>query len=585
MKKHWLWGVLLILGLGGCEDRVRSDKGGAVPDLRGVWDFILLPGFGPAKEYAVTVERPGGSGTALVSISGPLTSDTTVVTAESALNVGECGVTMTFGDTTGFYLAAGDRWNIRVVNGSPDPPTAGNTVDSVVGAVTAGGRDGCAAAICQGSALGSAVPQAGRGITGQSQGSQWLSVRLAQSGSEVSGYVAEQHALSLYLGTVLLSSPPLTLPPLLNPGEFVTISFRRRAAADGEAGDFFRVMVVNGPDLSDAEYLYGPAMTGGDTVVNFSFTALTSEVRVDFVTGLSGTGEVVEVDEVKVTAGGAPVFQENFEAGPGSDCGPSGINFLRWEPRNPEWAAGRLCVSAAEALAGDYSMRWEGGSSRRISGFIITASSLGDLGELMGGLGGLLGGISALSGLFLETWETQWTNFLTTFSVASPASGGLAGTFRGESRDHACVEIGELTAVRHQTRQTDLSTADWILRIEGKGINCSPAPLSGNTIAFGDTLSTASGDTIRLLQVGTAFIASENPLDNFGNVYRLSGQAGGSLLTINLVDPAGRANAVGLGRLAGDRVEGVLTGRLLFDSGRLCELAEDATFRVLLVGK
>lgn len=586
MKKYFLLLVILLAWCEGCQDAVNSSGGNSYPNLRGVWDFTLIPTAAGDKTYTVTVERSGGSGAALVSIAGPLFADTARVSAGAPLPVGPCGVEVTFGDTAGWGLVAGDNWRIAVIGGNPGLPIPGDTVDSTVGAVTAGGQDTCASKICDGSALGSALPQASRGLGGAGVNSEWLSVPITQSGGQLTATVPELHALSLYLGTVELAGPPpIVLPPLIAVGDLVTLSFRRRVAGNGGSGDFFRVMVLNGPDLLDAEYRHGAGVSAGDTVLNFSFTALSPEVRVDFVAGLSGFGGNAQIDDLKVTNPGGTVFLEGFDAGPDAGCGPLGLNAPRLETRSPVWSVGRLCVSANHALAGTYSLRWDGGSRHSFSGSLLTQSSLSGMASLLGGLGGFLGGSSALSGLFASAWEPDLTYFLTTFSAAAPSAGAMVGTFKGESHNHDCVEMGDFAATLHLNHQTDLADADWVMRMEGSANHCDPPLASGDTIMFGDTLSTLTGDTIRMIQIGGSFLAAEDPTDNYGNTVTVRGQVSGNLLMVSLADPAGTYQAAGLGVISGSDIQGALTGRLRFDGGRVCELYRGSSFRVKRVGK
>jgi hypothetical protein len=452
----WLVVAAMILW-SGCDDSSNRDSGG-LPILAGVWDMILIPAQPPDGEYTIVVEKSGGSGAAEVSITGPMSSNTATVVAGGSVALGSCGVWIAFGGTPepGLFLAAGNDWRVLVSDGAPAQPVVGDTAGLSVSAVVSGGADDCGGPLCSGSALASALP-APAGAGGSDQGRQWLSVRLVQSGANVSASVAEQHVLSLDLATL--------------PDDTVTVNFRRQVEADGDDGDFFRVIAVSGPSTPDAEYLWGDSLPAGDTTTTLTFESASAQARIDFIAGLSEQGEYALVDDVQVSSAALGlIFSGGFEAGPAPDCGPGGAP---WSVREPAWTVGRLCVSANGALSGTYSARWEGGSFRNLSGSILTSASLSGLGSFMGGgVGGLLGGadVSSLAGVFMEAWEPVWTNYLTVFSVAEQSAGNLVGTFKGESSTHDCVEAGELVGSIHVTQVVDVSASPWIMRIDRPGL-------------------------------------------------------------------------------------------------------------------
>ncbi|HUT55109.1 MAG TPA: hypothetical protein VM658_17100 [bacterium] len=586
MKKTG-WLLLAAVLLAGCDTASTSSSGAARPDVGGTYDVTLLPALGPVSLYTVAVEQGGGSGAAMVSITGPSIADTVAVTAGASVDLGTCGLWMVFGNIPGFNLAAGDNWRINVVEGFPGQPIAGDSVASTVAYVAAGGLDTCVAAPCDGSVLASAVPPgagppggAGRGWAG----GQWLSVRLSQTGANLAAVVPEEHVLSLDLGDVIVPTTTFLLPALVAPGDTVTITFRRRIVADGQNGDFFRAVAVNGAQSLDAQYLFGASVNSGDTVVSLTYTSLSPFARLDFIVGLSDQGEEFILDNVMVsTVSGGVKLVEDFEAGPGGSCGPAGINAELWSVRDPAWSVGGMCVSAQDALAGNYSAVWRGGSYRRLTGSVlIGGSSSSTLSELLGGGGSLA---DAIPGIFMEAWEPVWSGYFTSFAAAAQSPGMLAGTFRGESQNHDCVEHGELTATVHHQFETDLSSRYWVMRIQGQAINCTPALLVGNTIAFGDTLSTPAGDTISMLQIGQILAGVDTPIDDYGNVYGIGGLVAGTLVTLNLNNPLLGASAAGIGVVGADMIQGALAGSLAFDAGRVCDLAGGSTFTVRLVDK
>jgi hypothetical protein len=574
MKKHVLL-ILAALLAAGC-DPTGTTSSTSIPYVAGVYDVTLVPSAPPSQSYIVTVERGGISGNNQVSVSGPLSMEIVTVNAGSSVDLGTCGLWILFGNTTGFNLVAGDNWLVNVVNGRPGTPVPGDTVDSTVGRVSSGGQDSCAAPLCDGSALASAVP------SGQGAGGQWLSVRLSQTAANLSAMVAEQHILSLNLGLVTIPTPPFFLPALTSPGDTVTLTFRRRMIADGVSGDFFRAVAASGIQSLDAEYLFGASVASADTTVTFNFISGSSSSRVDFIVGLSDQGEEFILDSVKVlNVSTGNSLTEGFESGPGVGCGPSGPNAVRWTVRGPVWEVGSLCVSVSGALAGTYSAHWRGGSYRQVSGSVLASTEASSsLSSLLGGGDG--GDLANISGQFLEAWEPVWSGYFTSFFTAEQTAGNLVGTFKGESLNHACVEEGQLTASLHRTLETDLSSRLWIMRLEGAAAYCQPRLVSGDTIAFGDTLGTAAGDTIQMMQIGQV-LRGETVIDNYTNNYSLNGTVSGSLVTISLRNAATNASASSIGVINNDVIQGSLTGSLVFDSGRVCRLSSDSSLTVHLV--
>jgi len=459
--------------------------------------------------------------------------------------------------------------------------------------------------LCDGSAVASGVPGPARGVIPDIRpGGVWLSTRLSQNAAALSGTFAEQQVLSLYLGTVV---QPGSTSSLIAPGDSVTITYGRGISADGANGDIFRVLVVNRNRLTDVEFIESPSSLSSNTTVSFTFTALSPEIRVDFIGGLSSLAESIALDRIAVwTSSGGTVLNEGFEAGPAVDCGPSGANADRLELRRPGWSIGSLCVSTSGALAGTYSLRWSGGSYHNINGSILIETSMSGIPGMDGGLGGgfgggdvggipsgevlspweLLGLLSAgqaftASNIFMETWEPTWTHYFTSMLMVGQGQDNLNGTFRGESENHSCIESGNVAGSRHSGTIADLESQLWVMRISGEANGCSPALVSGNTITFGDTLTTATGDTISVIQIGESF-ASEEVLSTAYANYNMSGVAGGQLVSFVINETGNAATAAGIGFIFGDVLQGNLDGELVFTGGRVCALAE-ASFEVTFV--
>jgi hypothetical protein len=593
--KKWI-GLIAVAALlaAGCNDTGRdsgSSGSGSMPSLQGVWDFVLAPAAGSAKSYTITVDTGGGSNDARVLITGPQTSLLATVAAGNQINVGACGVWIKFGlIAEGITLVAGDSWTLTVTNGAPGTPvpTLGNA--STVSSVSAGGTDGCATACANpdGSSQASTLPFPSQlGIPAGLAGSgQWYSVVLSQNGPSLTGAVPEEHVLSLNLGRSI--SPPFSA--LVSPGEIVTLSYSRRVNAGISAADFLRVILTNGADTPDVEYLVGPDFQAADTVqtVSYTFTVKSNLAAVDFIFGLAATGEEISLDDIKVTtASGTVRFNDGFESGATVACGPRDP---RWSVRSSAWRIGSACVARGTPIAGSFSFRVTGGSQHRITASIINASSAGSLASLLGSAGmGLLGSTAGYSGILMEAWEPDVTYFLTSLALADSGLGSLAGTYKGEARTGPCIESGEVTATRHTAIQTDVSSQAWLIHLNGSANNCIPPLAAGNTVEFGDTLTVSGGETITVAQFGQVYFAgSPIPIrDNFNHGYTLTGAVAGALTTFSLAELSGAATATAVGAVSATQIQGALTGTLAFDnvSGhpRVCELASDARFQVTLV--
>jgi len=456
------------------------------------------------------------------------------------------------GDGGGGGVVVGGVWNFAL---TPDPPGA---------------------PVCDGSALGSAVPFSVVGVaSGFNLGGEWLSVSLTQYQSSVTAIVAEQHVTSAHV----IANP---IAPEFVYGDTITVTYRRQVSADGANGDQFRVVAVNGPHNQDVEYLTGAAVNSADSAMALTFTAASPILRIDFIACLSQVGESAVVDDLIVTndSTGAVLLTDNFETGPGIDCKP--LNPLV-EGRSPAWAMGTLCVSGTGALSGANSLRWDGGSYRNVNGAILTTGDLGGMADMLGLGSGVLTGM--LGGLNFSAVEPT-THYYTSFAAVAEGQGVLIGSFRGEPPAHDCVETGVLQAFLHRAEETDVSSRYWQLTITGSGINCVPA--AGTDIAFNQTPSVAPGETTTVIQSGPLFLAG-GPLgmlvDDYGNNYTMLGGAYGSMVTFTLVDPGVTATAIGVGTIAGTLIQGTLAGTLIFDAGRVCELSNDSAFTVTLVDR
>ncbi len=440
---------------------------------------------------------------------------------------------------------------------------------------------------CAGSSFACSMPLApGQGPTGFYLGGRTLSVRLLQEGPRLFAEVPEEHLLSLSLGPAQLGLPPSLLDPLLSEGDSVTLTFEREIFADGEGGDFFRVMVVTAEERFDADYVFGQGVAEEETAsVSVTFTAPSSRVSVGFLAGLSSPGEFAALDEVSVSIASGQVLYEDFESGPAADCSPGGTNAERWSVSAPGWRTGNFCVSPLVPIEGLYSARWTGGSYRKVSGSVLSSAVSSDLSAF---LGGGFQGASNLSGIFMEAWEPQNTQFFTSFSGARRELGVLVGTFRGESKNHDCVEGGTFIMTSQGVEFSDLSDYYWVMTIEGEAGSCQPALAHANTIEFMETVTTSTGNTINMVQEGPVLTADEEAYLSSGVAYQMGGVVYGDQAALVMAGVSGLTGAIGNGTIQDSTIQGPLTGLLTFEydgENHTCILGGQSGFSVELLDK
>ncbi len=546
-----------------CDDKGSGDRLG-YSDLSGVWDFIFSERVESPGTFTVSVETGGGSGTAKASITGPLWFDTVTVFAGTSIDLGGCGAKVSFGDTPGFNLVAGDAWTIAFTGSVPGDPVPVGAVLSTVGLVQSSGFHLCQSGSCDGSVLAGAVNGPSLGLEmNMGQNGYLYSVDIEQSSNSISAVIPEQHALSLYL-----------TQPVIGVGDTITLSYRRSVSADGDGGDFFRVIAQNGADNLDLEYLRGDAMSSGDREVSLTFAASYPFIRVDFIAGLSEVGESAVVDQVSLAVAGTTVFTEGFEAGPGGGCWPAAPLAALFEARGPDWEVGSLCVSANGALEGSYSARFAGGARRGMKGMIISMEGKTGLEDVVDGR--TAGYLPDLAIYNFQIWEANYTDFYTSFAATEQWPGSAAGIFTGLSKDGNCEEKGEFLAGRHETDGSDFSEDFWTLTFSGDAVACDPPLGAGEDPGFKLELTTATGDTITVEQSGIIFQSSltDSPADQHGNNYFFTGMVRSDFMTVSFIVNGGEAAAAGLGVIYEGNILGKLEGSLVLDGGRVCEIDE-----------
>jgi hypothetical protein len=549
MKPAALLLTLAIL-LAACESNKSSPS--TVSNFRGLWTLTLASSNPPSDSYTVEVTTAGGSGTAKVSVSSQEgdTTGPTWVFADLPVLIGHCGLTVTFADTVGkpLALALGDSWNFSVAGGTIFNPAPAPANSSTVEAVRTGGIYTCLPPPCPGGLFGAMVPPAQNPIpnlpTVAGVQGGLPSIRFTQTGSNLAASIPEIHVLTLNLPDAAL-------------GDTITFDYRRRVNFGTPQGDFFQSRLTNGPELKQIELIESRKVTSADGLERLTFRAGSASLSVDFVFGTSSSSNVIQLDQIVVLKNGAVWFSDAF---PGAnfqnDLGPLS---QRWEVRSPRGAVGAFGLSDVEPIEGAYSVRAEGGLVWNLTGAVLTGAGASGLG-LIG-----LGSVGNLRGITLEVSESQEFNFLTSLAALEQGNRTLAGTFRGESADHSCLEQGNFLSSINAQNLAQVEGA-WTLNLQGQAQNC-PA-LSG--AEFGDTLG-----PIAVTQKGQTFYADpQTPiLDKYSNQDNLVGAVNGPAVFFTFGDFArvSTRRAIFLGTTTDTGLIGTFAGTLPFAGGEECQ--------------
>ena len=531
-----------------CNDQARNPS--SVPDYRGQWNFTVTQSEPASDTYTVKVTTGGISGFALVAASS-LDGDTSgprPVVADVPVLIGDCGLTVTFSDTAGkpLNLAPADRWTFHVSGGTIFNPVPAPSNSSTVESVTTGGFYTCLPAPCPGGLFGAMAPAPavslpfGQSVAGN-QGEIPL-LQMDQTDSNLSATLPEEHVLTLSL-------------PGAAVGDSISLSYNRVIQWENPNGDFFLVRATNGTRFEDLEYLSSSQTDYAGGRQQLTFRAGSANLTVDFIFGLSGSGNVIFLDQIAVLKNGAAWFQDDF---PGADFGNDLAPLSqRWQARSPKLAVGSLGISDQTPIQGAYSVRAEGGVVWTLEGAILTGA--GALGGLVG-----IGPQQSLQGVTLEIYETEEFDFLTSLAAIEQGARALAGTFRGEPIDHSCVEQGNfLSSINAQ----ELAQVEgrWTLRIEGEAQDCKSA------VEFGDTLG-----PFEVTQTGQTFYADlQVPIvDKYSNPSNLFGTVNGPAVFFFLGDfnRVSDRRATWVGAVTEASINGTVFGTLPFAGGEECDV-------------
>jgi len=541
-------GFALLALLPACNDKPRNPS--SVPDYRGQWNFTVTQSEPASDTYTVEVTTGGLSGFAFVAASS-LDGDTSGprrVWTDLPVLIGACGLTITFSDTAGkdLNLALGDSWTFQVSGGTIFNPAPTLSNSSTVEAVTTGGIYTCLPAPCPGGLFGAMVPPAagplpfGPSVAGN-QGEIPM-LQMDQTGSNLSAALPEEHVLTLSL-------------PGAAVGDSISFSYHRSIVWENPNGDFFLVRATNGSRFEDLEYLSSSQTDHAGGRRQLTFRAGSANLTIDFIFGLSGSGNVIFLDQIAVLKNGEVWFQDDF---PGADFGNDLAPLSqRWQARSPKLAVGSLGISDQTPIQGAYSVRAEGGVVFSLQGAILTGA--GALGGLVG-----IGPQQSLQGVTLEIYETEAFDFLTSLAGIEQGARALAGTFRGEPTDHSCVEQGNFLSSINAQELAQVE-GSWTLRIEGEAQDCK------SSVEFGDTLG-----PFEVTQTGQTFYADPQVpiVDKYSNPSNLFGTVNGPAVFFFLGDfnRVSDRRATFVGAVTEASITGPMFGTLPFAGGEECEV-------------
>jgi hypothetical protein len=509
MNNKFLLGIASVVIAVICVSCNSPKQSSSPPQVGGKWDIGFFQLDPQVTTYLVEVTASGGSGVAQVQVlndkgdnSGP-----SLVTAQSPIPLGACGLDVIFADTGAvpLDLKNGDSWSITVAYQAVVTVQA-NPSNTSAAHVSTSGTFTCVPPPCPRGVYQSGVPLS-LPITQLAgvEASEFDLVDINQSVANFTGAIAEQKILSWTLIN-------------LNTGDTVQICYERKTASDEKGESFFRVRLVNAVDFELIEDLTTPAMTSAAKTTCYKFSALETNARVDFIFSLANLNDMVWIDSLKETVNGNVVFSEDFETG-------ALENHL--EVRIPANMVGQASVSSVLPLQGNYSFRAIGGRTLSISGAVlqgagnILSSVVGALGS--DSVGGLFGNAQ---GLTFNINDGVKGGYFGAFAGEMPLIDSVIGTFSGQQG--ACVEYGEFIVGIENSEFYPL-TEPWAMVLNGTAQNC------GDTTSF-----TKSFQPFTPLQQADKVYSDPNSpvLDDDLNSYQMSGRELGSTLYFTMGDYA-----------------------------------------------
>jgi hypothetical protein len=486
MKRFYL-GLGLLAAVAalsfGCESSSSSGGGlsfaGSASAARSRrWDLLLTNLDMSTSKFTVTVKHSGGSGAAVVSISDEENSyPNETVWNGVAIPLGNCGFTVTFLDTGGMSLVAGDAWVIMIVGGSlggPAFPTA-LVQNSTNVAVVPGGTNTCSSTCSTG--LFEGLPNFPAAIKKLYPTLPLPNLPFSIGPAlevKTTSYSLEANVPEVYL----LSFS--TLPSLLGPtgvksGDKIQVQFTRRITSDHKDGDSFAVRLTNNRNFEFVEDRFGMKMkTGAAETITYTATAAGDFLGLDFIVGLSGPADYVILDDVSITVNGVPLLTENFE---GAGLTPGPYLWLDVIPSQALGSAG-LTADSGDVIAGAQSFKFQGGRLFHLYGQKAKSK-----------------GIEAAE-YTLTDGSVQSTYWLGSF-LGSKLGGAFAGTYGGKNFDDSCQEKGMFFASVDSPGYSD-GSGTWAITVDAKLTHCDPG------LSYGETAFPETSYAVNVLQFQTA---------------------------------------------------------------------------------
>lgn len=491
---------LLILS---CTSVEENDK---VIDVSGFWDLTVFSADPNQSNYLIEVIVGGGSGEAQIQVYNNLGDDSgpSVVTADVPIALGSCGVNVVFSDSVGgpLNLHLGDRWNIKVIDGTIYSPESDPDNRSVAKIEEAGVYT-CLKQVCDDGLYQTAVPLAydvkvGSGLVEY----EIPMLKVNQSDANLNGSVPEETVLSLWLVGHKEKQP-------------VELCYRKRLNG-GQGDNYFRVRLVDIHRYQLLDNNAGDNFNTPEQNVCVRFEPEGTEVRIDFIFGLANFNSIAWLDQIQERIKGATVFSYDFETGSLDNDLPAPQQ--RWQLREPAYRHGTAGISNIRPLHGNLSFRVVGGRSLPLTGSVLEQAQT-DIASILGQVPGM-----NIKGVLFEIYENTRGEYFSSLSGALQETDGIIGTFTGEK--DGCREQGQFIVGINQGKIYPVDRL-WTMTLVGTAENCK------GIRNFRETFT-----PFRPVQKAERFYSDANKplLDRYLNPYQMNGRVIGTALYFVLDD-------------------------------------------------
>jgi hypothetical protein len=478
MKKVALAGLLVAMTLAvSCSKSPGSSGGGIFGNMTSFggdmvaynWNMTLTS-MGGLEKYYITVQTGGGSGEAVITASKVAGGVETAIPgafqvfSDVPFALTTSGPTISFGSTAGlFNMTAGDKWVLMLDSNQAVGffPTMAITSIAVPKFVS-----GVAAQACQ-YGLFNGLPSVNVSLAGANQQFSSAPMQVSANTATLGGNFSETSLL--LFGTMY----PLVqgAAHVVKAGDQVEVTYDRTLTFDGNAADYFKVLAVSDRRLQTLDY--AASNSAGRQTVSRTFTSDGDFIGIQFISGLHGAADSVQLDNFSVKVNGAEVFSDNFDSG---SLKPAFPNFM-WMPANPPTMIGSAKVCGEP---GAYSWCATGGRSYTIYG--------------QGASGGLEFNISDGS-IGSSFWDGAFMG-MTQNSV-------MLGTYTGRNYDKTCNEQGAFISLINNS-QTSYLAGSWNVNVQAQLKNCDNPADNDTPLAF-------QVNNVPMAQISTLFGGAFTP--------------------------------------------------------------------------